>query len=354
MGLGDEFSAVGLEHGAKLVAEDLEESLRIRAEAEARAKKEALYRAIYQKYGVYVVTPDIQSKSIGSGDDAVTFKWRMIDGKRMTLKDRRPVNLVVDGRGFTTLDWSRSNLREMSGAELWALDGAALEGKPGSVTHRLSQVLNFLSPVDTIDVRQQIAKGVPVGKVLVTATATAAVSILAAHFGGKAIGKIFSKGAGPAAKQLADLVIDSPVAENVKRDILRKAFKESAEWMSDEIIEKSIDRAMKTGSREAAELVLRETIDMARRGFSKAVIEKTLQKSLQKKAGAAAAKQFTRALGRGMAESAQGRSGVKVLRSAVRGFTHELKIGGSADRLLGKIDEAGNLVFSVLEKGGLH
>ena len=46
-------------------------------------------------------------------------------------------------------------------------------------------------------------------------------------------------------------------------------------------------------------------------------------------------------------------AGIKKLHPAVRGFTHELKIAGSAQRLLGKL-ENGVVVFSEFIRGGLH
>ncbi len=36
------------------------------------------------------------------------------------------------------------------------------------------------------------------------------------------------------------------------------------------------------------------------------------------------------------------------------GYTHELKIAGSANRILGKIDANGNLDFDKFLRGGLH
>jgi hypothetical protein len=46
-------------------------------------------------------------------------------------------------------------------------------------------------------------------------------------------------------------------------------------------------------------------------------------------------------------------AGLKKLNPTVRGFTHELKIGGSAQRVLGKL-EKGVIIFSELIRGGLH
>jgi hypothetical protein len=63
--------------------------------------------------------------------------------------------------------------------------------------------------------------------------------------------------------------------------------------------------------------------------------------------------QFLSALERGMALRARGAAGVKILATPVRGFTHELKILGSGDRLLGR-QVGGWIVFSEFERGGLH
>jgi hypothetical protein len=49
-----------------------------------------------------------------------------------------------------------------------------------------------------------------------------------------------------------------------------------------------------------------------------------------------------------------GESGIKALHTPVNGYTHELKISGSAQRLLGRVDENGVLVFDKLVRGGLH
>jgi len=46
--------------------------------------------------------------------------------------------------------------------------------------------------------------------------------------------------------------------------------------------------------------------------------------------------------------------GIKVLVAPVKGYTHELKINGSAARILGKFDENGVLIFDNFLPKGLH
>ncbi len=63
--------------------------------------------------------------------------------------------------------------------------------------------------------------------------------------------------------------------------------------------------------------------------------------------------QFLSALRRGMAPRAHGAAGIKILSPPVGDFTHELKIMGSGDRLLGR--QVGDwIVFSEFLRGGLH
>jgi hypothetical protein len=65
---------------------------------------------------------------------------------------------------------------------------------------------------------------------------------------------------------------------------------------------------------------------------------------------------FERALLRGIV-GPRGESGIKVLAGEVNGFTHELKIGGSAARLLGKQGTwNGNpvIIFTEYLPSGLH
>ncbi|NER32858.1 MAG: hypothetical protein F6J93_02055 [Oscillatoria sp. SIO1A7] len=64
-------------------------------------------------------------------------------------------------------------------------------------------------------------------------------------------------------------------------------------------------------------------------------------------------KKFKAALKKGLVPPV-GSSGIKKLNPSVGGYTHELKIGGSAQRLLGKIDDNGVLVFDKFVRGGLH
>jgi archaellum component FlaC len=60
-------------------------------------------------------------------------------------------------------------------------------------------------------------------------------------------------------------------------------------------------------------------------------------------------KQFVSALENGMASGARSAAGIKELRGSVRGFTHELKILGAGERLLGK-NEGGRIVFKELSE----
>lgn len=69
--------------------------------------------------------------------------------------------------------------------------------------------------------------------------------------------------------------------------------------------------------------------------------------------GAADAKKFKAALKKGIVGPIN-ESGIKVLDSPINGYTHELKINGSAQRLFGRIKEDGILVFDKFVPGGEH
>ena len=64
-------------------------------------------------------------------------------------------------------------------------------------------------------------------------------------------------------------------------------------------------------------------------------------------------KKFIAALDKGIVGPV-GESGIKILATPVGKFTHELKIGGSAQRLLGYINEDSILIFDKFVRGGLH
>ncbi len=85
---------------------------------------------------------------------------------------------------------------------------------------------------------------------------------------------------------------------------------------------------------------------------SHAWMQKDLFRQLQRLVGEADAKKFVAALKKGIV-APQGQSGIKILDSPVRGYTHELKIGGSGHRLLGRIED-GVLVFFEFVRGGKH
>jgi RHS repeat-associated protein len=74
---------------------------------------------------------------------------------------------------------------------------------------------------------------------------------------------------------------------------------------------------------------------------------------LIQKVGKGNAGKFEKALEKGIV-GPTGQSGIKILRVAEGKYTHELKIGGSADRLLGYVDESGEIIFDKIVKGGLH
>jgi hypothetical protein len=88
-------------------------------------------------------------------------------------------------------------------------------------------------------------------------------------------------------------------------------------------------------------------------GFTDVWIKRSLYNDLQRLGGETTFKKFIAALDKGLVGPV-GESGVKKLAYSVRGYTHELKIGGSAARLLGKIQGNGILVFEEFVAGGLH
>jgi hypothetical protein len=88
-------------------------------------------------------------------------------------------------------------------------------------------------------------------------------------------------------------------------------------------------------------------------GFRHAWIKRDLFRELSQLVGEADFKKFVAALDKGIVPP-DGRSGIKILNEVVNGYTHELKIGGSAQRLLGRIDEYGVLVFDKFVRGGVH
>lgn len=63
-------------------------------------------------------------------------------------------------------------------------------------------------------------------------------------------------------------------------------------------------------------------------------------------------KKFRAALNKGIV-GPTGESGIKQLNPPVKEYTHELKIGGSANRLLGYLDPDG-ILFCKFKRGGLH
>jgi hypothetical protein len=87
--------------------------------------------------------------------------------------------------------------------------------------------------------------------------------------------------------------------------------------------------------------------------FSRSLISRNLLEKLQRLVGKADAKKFINAIDKGIVGPVA-ESGIKRLSEAVGKYTYELKIGGSAQRLLGYINEQGELIFDKLVKGGLH
>ena len=81
-------------------------------------------------------------------------------------------------------------------------------------------------------------------------------------------------------------------------------------------------------------------------------IQRELYKELPKLVGQADSRKLVAALKKGLVGPIN-QTRIKILNPPVRGFTHELKIGGSAQRLLGKV-ENGVITFSELIRVGLH
>ena len=82
-------------------------------------------------------------------------------------------------------------------------------------------------------------------------------------------------------------------------------------------------------------------------------IAKDLFSRLERLAGGENPRKFVEALQRGIV-GPTGESGIKVLRHPAGRYTHELKIVGTAQRLLGYVDEHGQIIFDRFERGGLH
>jgi Pretoxin HINT domain len=78
---------------------------------------------------------------------------------------------------------------------------------------------------------------------------------------------------------------------------------------------------------------------------------------LPKLAGKDNAKKFTSALKKSIdigTVGSKNEAGIKILGGDVLGYTHELKINGSAARILGKYDANGVMVFDLYLPNGLH
>lgn len=89
------------------------------------------------------------------------------------------------------------------------------------------------------------------------------------------------------------------------------------------------------------------------RKFNHAWIKHELYNQLRGLVGKADFNKFLAALKKGVV-GPTGESGIKIFAKPVGKYTHELKIGGSAQRLLGYIDENGVLIFDKFVRGGLH
>lgn len=96
-------------------------------------------------------------------------------------------------------------------------------------------------------------------------------------------------------------------------------------------------------------------IGAATRGelFKHACIKHDLYNQLQGLVGKADFNKFLAAVKKGVV-GPTGESGIKIFGNPVGKYTHELKIGGSAQRLLGYINEDGVLIFDKFVRGGLH
>ncbi len=80
---------------------------------------------------------------------------------------------------------------------------------------------------------------------------------------------------------------------------------------------------------------------------------------MQREAGLDAKNKFVSALQKsvqaGRTVAAKNEQGIKALSRAENGYTHELKINNSAQRILGKFDEkTGVLIFDNFIPAGLH
>ena len=84
-----------------------------------------------------------------------------------------------------------------------------------------------------------------------------------------------------------------------------------------------------------------------------AILDAGLAGKLQKLVGKADAAKFEKAIEKGIVGPSN-QSGIKVLSKALNGYTHELKISGSAQRILGRANSDGQLVFDYFVRGGLH
>jgi hypothetical protein len=87
--------------------------------------------------------------------------------------------------------------------------------------------------------------------------------------------------------------------------------------------------------------------------FTHGWIKHDLYNQLNGLVGKADMGKFLAALKKGIV-GPTGESSIKIFSSPVGKYTHELKIGGSAQRLLGFIDENGVLIFDKFVPGGLH
>jgi RHS repeat-associated protein len=103
------------------------------------------------------------------------------------------------------------------------------------------------------------------------------------------------------------------------------------------------DEEMRRNTREAS-------VPTPTKGFW---IARELFRQLVLKVGLGNANKFKAALKNGIV-APTGKSGIKILDAKVGKYTHELKIGGSADRILGYVNEQGVLIFDKLVKGELH
>ena len=131
---------------------------------------------------------------------------------------------------------------------------------------------------------------------------------------------------------------------------------ESATYLAGErAVAAAAARELRRQAAKEAERYLAPGVGAATRGqfFRGAWIQRDLFNNLQRLVGKADFNKFIAALNKGLV-GPTGESGIKILAEPVRGFTHELKIGGSAQRLLGRINENGVLVFEELIRGGLH